>query len=182
MWLELICSVRWNQSGITSHSWWWGLLERFVVTLVSLLCDPKNEPVFALWSDVDISLNSGRHWYRFRWVLLWRILPLGFRCVDRLIKSFITVTSECITVIVGANVYKIWSWALCLILHCQSNGVFQDDIHQGVILSGWWVSTNKLSLAFSPRLFFKHLVSWMTKQKIVYLKWHLLTRTRAQLI
>lgn len=45
--------------------------------------------------------------------------------------------------------YKIWSYALCLILHCQSNGVFQEDILQVVIISGWWVSTNKLSLEFS---------------------------------
>lgn len=29
-----------------------------------------------------------------------------------------------------------------LFLHCLSNGVFQEDLFQ-VVISGWWVSTNK---------------------------------------
>lgn len=68
------------------------------------------------------------------------------------ISKLFTVTSECITVL--SLVQKCintctWSGTLCLILHCQSKGVFQEDILQVV-----GVSTNKLSLAFSQCCFF----------------------------
>lgn len=75
-------------------------------------------------------------------------------------RSIITVKIECIIIHCWCiKVYKLWSKALCLILHCQINGVFQEDVLQVVVISGWWMSTNKLSLAFSLCVpFFKLLL------------------------
>lgn len=70
-------------------------------------------------------------------------------------RSIITVKIECIIIHCWCiKVYKLWSKALCLILHCQINGVFQEDVLQVVGISGWWMSTNKLSLAFSVCILF----------------------------
>lgn len=76
-------------------------------------------------------------------------------------RSVITVKIECIIIHCWCiKVDKLWSKALCLILHCQINGVFQEDVLQVVVISGWWMSTNKLSLAFSLCVLFSFVLSF----------------------
>lgn len=76
-------------------------------------------------------------------------------------RRVITVKIECIIIHCWCiKVYKLLSKALCLILHCQINGVFQEDVLQVVVISGWWMSTNKLSLEFSLCVLFSFVLSF----------------------